>query len=1112
MNNTDDLTPRLERTYQDELVSLFREQLGYAYLGKRQYARGENSLPDGTQNAPIIESELRSFLQRDETHYTKHQQDEAVRLLTQEASLGNPSKDSLLQTNNSLYERLTSHFPISPDNDRHEENVSLFDFKNPLANRFAIAEEVSYTDPLTHSNSRPDLVVYVNGIALAVIELKRCTVSFDEGIKQHLSNERDLIPSFFTTVQFTVAASDKNGFMYATVHTPKNFWCRWKRDDHDVKNTLSDKDSFLLFFEKETFMTLFRYGIINDGGIKKVMRPHQFYALKAAMPRLKAKAGGVIWHSQGSGKSLTMVWLAKYIRDTFPDPRVLVVTDRTELDMQIHNTFLHADESMHRATSSDDLLNVLQQGNPWLICTLVHKFGRHTDPATGKEIVGDDDAPIPMEQYLNELIDKVKKLHGGNFQAKGTNKFVFVDECHRTQNGLLHHAMRALLGDNVTFIGFTGTPLLHSDKKEGAYKHYLSVSNESVNRFGPFIHKYLHKEAVADHVILDLQYEARDVEQCLANKEQLDKKFEEIVNETSKENRTKIEERWATMQKIYSSRERIERIGYSILDDMSKYPLNEGWCNAMLVTSDIYTAYKYYEFFQQKSDNHQLRNRCAVVTSFEPTTDKLRKQSDGTDEAEQEIKFKYDMAKAAFKTAKVENADQYEAWAKKRFTTAPSCMKLLIVVDKLLTGFDAPSATYLYIDKDMRDHGLFQAVCRVNRLGVDMRSDSDDPLSKIIPSHKEFGLIVDFKHLFNNIQNAIDRFNDKNGALGGYDPEDVENLLLDAIKKNKERLEASITAYNGIKKEWESQGIRDDDGVVRFFNPLPPVDLIGEERERMLEDAKANRQIFYKIAQDLANAYANICDHIIRAGYTEEESKEIHHLVKEAMQLRERVLQAAEEYFNIRDYDPQMRLLLDRFVRADEARTPVPATTDFSFLDNLDNDITNDGGNGNTPPKIPDGVSPEGVAEVMEGKVRTVINNWYKNDPEQARTFAQHLQEIIDQIKKGTLTSIQRLQKLIALNRMMKNEEQMPEGINSRLSRSLFRNHTAWTSIEDEQELISKIREIEDYLLYDALADWRTPGTPHHHKCLEALKKLTNDSSTDEQRTEIIRLAANNMP
>lgn len=1087
-----------EREYQNDIVKIFREQLGYEYLGKLQYTKEKTSLDSGIKNSPIIESELRKFLEKKEYEYTELQITEAIRQVKDSARLTDSKRGILSDTNNSLYETLITHIAIQPDAEHHHENVYLFDFDNPLANNFAIAEEVSYIDPLTGSHSRPDLVVYVNGIALCVIELKRSTVSLDEGIKQNLSNELDLIPSFFTTTQFTVAASDKNGFKYATILTPQKFWCPWKRDDHKVGEPLTDKESFGEFFKKETFFDLFRFGIINDGGTKKVMRPHQYHALQAAIPRLKDKSSGVIWHSQGSGKSLTMVWLAKYIRRSFSDPRVLIITDRTELDMQINNTFLGASESIHQATSSDDLLDTLQDGKEWLICSLIHKFGKHIDPETGKEIIGDDKAPIPLEKYLIELQNLLKSKYPSGFHAKGANKFVFVDECHRTQGGRLHEAMRSIMGDDVMFVGFTGTPLLHDDKKQGGYTQYNKIANESEHRFGQFIHKYLHKEAVDDKVILDLQYEARDVEQAVTNKEKLDAKLAEMLSGVAETNRQSIEDRWATLEKVYSSKERIERISNSIFDDMARYPLNQDWSNAMLVAGSIYSAYKYYDYFQHIAGNKILKDKCAVVTSYNPTDYDKRKKEDGDDGTQQESQFKNEMATKSFEDAGVKNAEEYETRAKRLFTKQPSRMKLLIVVDKLLTGFDAPSATYLYIDKDMRDHNLFQAICRVNRLGTDLKVNPNDTDSQTIFTHKEFGLIVDFKHLFGNIQNAITNFNDENGCLSGYDATDIDGLLEDTIAKNKKRLIAAQEAYDAMCSDWERLGINNADGVVEYFQTDYPDD-----------PALERRMLFYKITSSFVAAYANISDNIIRAGFSMEQADAIHQKVSVAASLQLRVKQASEEDFDVKALDPQMRQLLDRFIRAEEADNIIPATADFSFLDFLTMESNTD----NAAKKATEeaGGSSKAAAEKIVAKDRIVINDWKKKDKAQGESFAERLQAIIDEMKLATNETTETIKKLIELLKQMHHHSSAPHGINSNFEKALWNNRNDWTSVAEEADVISTIQRISDYFNTKVFDGWKDTTKPAGFKCMKGLNKILGNNATEEQVFIVHNIAANNL-
>ena len=1047
-----------ERAYQDKILELFRNKLGYEYLGNLQYARNATVNSDGNTNSPLIESEVRAFLEsrvdaNGNKKHTDSQISEAIMRLKSEITLPGNRFGQLTNKNTDVYNTLIYAMPVKPEPAKPEENVFFFDFDNPQNNRFRIAEEVSYIDRLTGANSRPDLVVYVNGIALAVIELKRSIVSVTEGVRQHLSNQMELIPSFFTTTQFTAVANETNGFMYATICTPQKYWCPWKKDTNETGVKLTDTEALQMFFDKQTFMTMFRYGITTDAGIKKVMRPHQLHALNAAMPRLREKASGVIWHSQGSGKSLTMFWLAQYIKNNFENPRVLIITDRTELDEQIAMNFQHNGTDLHRAKSQDDLLETLNKGEEWLICSLIHKFGnRSNGEREGEDIVD-------LDSYLKELMDKIKAEYP-NFSVKGNNFFVFIDECHRTNGGRLHEAMRAILGNDVMLIGFTGTPLLKDQKQGQKYeKEYQKISKLSEVRFGSFIHMYLHKQAVEDGVILDLQYEGRNVEQQISDKDKLDDKLANITAGLDEESRLAVEGRWATMQRIFSSKERIERIGWSVLDDMAKYPMTESWANAMLVAGNIEAAYKYYDFFQNQSSDTTLKNRCAVVTSYDPSVNDLRKKTTDPN-IEHSEKFKFDMAKQAFANADQPNAEAYEKWAKETFRKKPGQMKLLIVVDKLLTGFDAPSATHLYIDKEMRDHNLFQAICRVNRLGRDVEATD----GSTIKSHKEYGKIIDFKQLFGNITDAITNFNNENGGLGGFDAADIDGLLEDFIAKSKRRLLAARDAYNSLKSEWEAKGLKDQDELKRYY-------LSDFEND----PAEDRRQIMYKITGALVIAYTNLSDHMGNAGFDSAESADFRKLATEARNINLLVKQISGDYFDPREKDPEMRALLDRFIKAGETDVIIPATADFSFLDMIDDTPTDEVVE--TAVRVSGGRN-QGAAELIEGRVRSVINSHNVKDPELYKRFSVKLDELLQQIKQQSMDYADRMRHLIDMLKEVKNGGvSFPVGITTKLSKALWNNIASWCPKTTEQEQVDAIAKVEYIMENDAPDGYENPAS-----------------------------------
>lgn len=1072
-----------ERDYQNTLVKRFREELGYSYLGNLHYAKGETVNAMGTANSPVIEEELRAFLRVQGR--TEYQIEDVLTQLRSKARLTDPKMGSLIQCNNDLYELFMMGIQSQPSPDRPHDTVMLFDFDDISRNRFAIAEEVSYVDPLLGKNKRPDIVVYVNGIALAVIELKRSLVNYEEGIKQHLSNERDFIPSFFITTQFTVASNDGVDFRYGTVGTPLPFWCKWKRDTNRIGEVLSEKEAYTLFFDKENFMFFFRYGILNDGGVKKVLRPHQLYALKAAAARMPRKESGVIWHSQGSGKSLTMVALASYIRRNFQNPRVVVITDRKELDIQLSATFMKGGNKLHRASSGSDLLDTLNRGDEWLICSLIHKFGAR-DASSEDDEKDESGTKVNLDAYLDELQAIIARNYPKGFSVKGDNIFVFVDECHRTQSGRLHEAMRAIMGKEVMLIGFTGTPLLKKDKGDA----YNAIKNMSELTFGPYIHKYLHKQAVEDKVILDLQYEFRNVEQEISSKEKVDQKLAALTagRELTPAQQEMVEQRWATLERIYSTKERIERIGYSILDDVNYGLLKHDWCNAMLVAGSIYQAYRYYEFFS-RSD---LKGRVAVVTSYDPLDSDIANNASDTTKTT-EAKYKYDWAKKSFEDAGVRNADEYEKWAKDLFVKSPASMKLLIVVNKLLTGFDAPCATVLYIDNEIKDHTLFQAVCRVNRLGEDIKDKNGNIICK---THKEFGRIIDFKNLFNSIEDAVTKFNDGSG-FEGLDSVDVEGLMGSAVSKCREKLIAAADAYDGLKAIWESKGLNDMEALAEYY--VTEVD--GED------PAYARRNGMYSITSSMVTAYNNMSDFFSRTDFSPEKIEGFASRSREAGTIYRKVRQKSGDDFDPRSLDPDMRQLLDQHIRAEDAETFIPPTADFSFLDTIDESTDTDRAADEAIRQA--GGNAKGAAEVIEGKARRVNTDWNSGDEAEQKAFSEKLQDLLDKLKSNNASARDTIKALLDHIKAIKHGNDAPEGLDTRRSKALWNNREAWHAPEDRDEAVALIKKIDNFIYINAGLGWTDPNSNAGFYLREDLRDILPGWS-DEDIFEVYRLASQN--
>lgn len=646
--------------------------------------------------------------------------------------------------------------------------------------------------------------------------------------------------------------------------------------------------------------------------------------------------------------------------------------------------------------------------------------------------------------------------------------------------------MRAIMGKEVMLIGFTGTPLLKKDKGDP----YNAIKSMSERTFGSYIHKYLHKQAVEDKVILDLQYEYRNVEQQLTSKEKIDQKLAALTagRELTPEQKQMVEERWATMERIYSTKERIERIGYSILDDLNYGLLKHDWCNAMLIAGSIFQAYRYYKFFSSSD----LKGRCAVVTSYDPTDSDIANNSADNNKTT-EAKFKYDWAKKSFEEAGVKNADEYEKWAKELFVKRPAQMKLLIVVNKLLTGFDAPCATILYIDNEIKDHTLFQAVCRVNRLGEDIKDDKGDI---IVKTHKEFGRIVDFKNLFSSIENVVTKFNDGSG-FEGLDDVDIDGLLDSAVNKCKEKLLAVTEAYEGLKTIWESKSLNDLEALSEYY--IKEYD--GEE------PAQARRNIMYSITGSMVTAYNNMSDYFSKTDFTAEQINHFASLSREAGTVQRKVKQKSGDDFDPKTLDPDMRQLLDQHIRAEDAETFIPSSADFSFLD-LINDSTDTkeatekaiheaGGNAN------------GAAEAIEGKARRVNTDWNSGDAEEYKLFSDKLQALLEELKARNATAKEKIEALIEHIKAIKHGNDAPSDLANRRSKALWNNRATWHAPEDKDETIRIIKTIDEFIYKNAGRNWQDPDSNASWDLRDDLQALF-PAMTEQDIYEIYRLASQN--
>ena len=842
-----------EKKLQNRVLHWLVDDLGYTYLG---------NLED-IDNTPVKEELLKANLKK--RGYTDDQIKIAIGELVGKV---NNQSDELYQINCGVYSLLRYGRQGAKDANGHRKTVHYIDWENIDNNDFCVAEEVSVLrfDQLTRK--RPDLVIYINGIALGVFELKRSCVSVGDGIRQLLQNQkRENILNFFSTAQFLFAGNESQGLFYGTTETSEKYYYQWKEDKNakddlsvkirsllQVKETNRLRDGVVSLCQKERFLSLIHDFVIFDAGKKKVARHNQYFANVAARKRIQDGEGGIIWNTQGSGKSLIMVWLTKWIIENINDSRVVIITDRDELDDQIESLFIDVEEKVRRAKSCADLRSILDKSEDTIVCSLIHKYGHNAGNQSD------------IDQYRKELLKDLPK----DFKAKG-NIIAFIDECHRTNSGKLHEAVRVLMPDAI-LIGFTGTPLLKTDKKS------------SIETFGTYIHTYKFDEGVADGVVLDLRYEARDVDQDLSSQDKVDLWFEQKTQGLTERAKTQLKQSWTSINKLYSSKQRLEKIASDIVFDMSLKPrLKDDRGTAMLVAGSIYEACKYWEIFMSMGFT-----KCAIVTSYEPTTQSVRTAtSDLSQESEEEYKKKiYERMLGDEKLA------EFEKRVKEQFKDEPAQMKLLIVVDKLLTGFDAPSATYLYIDKSMRDHDLFQAICRVNR------PDGED---------KDYGYIVDYMDLFRNVQLAVADYTSE--AFDGYDKEDVEGLIKNRYDEAKSELEGTLTSLEALVENVPAP--QADTDFIEYF--------CGEESED--DEKTARRDTLYALTASLSRSFANCCDRLVADyGYSEDDVNHLRGEISGYNKIKEMIKLASCDYIDLKPYEVDMRYILDTYIRAEDTR------------------------------------------------------------------------------------------------------------------------------------------------------------------------------------------------
>jgi len=1020
-----------ERKTQNRVIALFQNELEYDYLG---------DWSDRTGNSNIEEAYLADYLRT--AGYSAAQISTASYKVRTEA---NNANRGLYANNEAVYGLLRYGVQVKTDVGEVTDTIHLINWALPEANHFTIAEEVTLKG---NHERRPDLILYVNGIAIGLIELKSSRVSIGDGIRQSLSNQKSEFNEwFFSTIQFIFAGNDTEGLRYGTIGTPEKYFLSWKEDESDDEGYKLDKYLKRLC-NKQRLIELMHDFILFDNGRKKLPRAHQYFGVKAAQEHVKQRKGGIIWHTQGSGKSIVMVMLAKWILENNPQARVAIVTDRDELDKQIEGVFMDAGEKIKRSKSGRELLKQLSDATPRLLCSLIHKFG-HKDVEN-------------FNAYIKELEAQPSQTVG--------EVFVFVDECHRTQSGRLHRMMKAIM-PNAVFIGFTGTPLLKKDKAT------------SLEVFGGYIHTYKFSEGVEDGVILDLVYEARDIDQHLGSEAQVDAWFDAKTKGLNDWQKEELKNHWGTMQKVLSSKSRMNRIVNDLVIDFSVKPRLSGERgNALLVASSIYEATKYYTLFQLTP----FKGRSAVITSYNPYAGDVSLEETGAN-TETDKQFIYntyeELLKDIVPNPGMTKTETYEETAKTLFTKKPVNMKLLIVVDKLLTGFDAPPCSYLYIDKSMQDHGLFQAICRVNRL------DTDD---------KEFGYIVDYMDLFSKVENAIAVYASELDTTA--DGEDSQILLKDRLEQGKERLDNALETLAML-----CEPVEPPKGELEYIQYFCGNTEIASD----LEEKEPQRTALYLGTVGLVRSFANIADELEEAGYLSAEIEIIKKQMDWYLKLRDTIRKASGETLDLKSYEADMRMLIDMFIEADRSRTISPFG-DLSLLELIVKTGIADAIN-----KQLGGLkgSKDAIAETIENNVRRKIIKEHLNDPAYYEKMSKVLDELIAARRAKALDYEEYLKKIAEIAKQVEVgiADNTPEDLDTKAKRALYNNLVKMRTPENEisegdaQDIIADLALKIDKTIREVRPDGWRGIQPREMIIKDALYSVLGDVDEVEKLFLIIK-------
>lgn len=755
-------------------------KLGFVYISPEECMRQRGTLYDVLLK-DILRKQLHAINQFDFGGITyKFTADNVEKAIKE---LDEPLTDGLIRTSEKIYDALMlgkSYLEKLVDGTSKSFNLKYIDWEHPENNVFHVTEEFSCDSWDKQKNARPDIVLFVNGIPFAVIECKAPTISEELAVEQMIRNQgKDYIPQLFKFAQIVVA-TNKNAVKYATCGTDKNFWSVWREEQIEWQDKLIEQHiagreptiqdrGIVSLLSPDRLLKLTKYFTLYDGNIKKICRYQQFFAVEKIIATINTndatgnRQSGVIWHTQGSGKSLTMVMVAKYILEEMCscNPKVIIVTDRKELDRQIAKTFAHTRLSPARATSGKHLI----------------------------ELINKDSADV-----ITSIINKFNTVENSGLKNDSRDIFVLVDESHRSNYGSLAAKMRTVF-PNACYIGFTGTPLMKNEKN-------------TMVKFGKLIHKYTIKDGVEDKAIVPLIYEGKFVDQHV-DEENIDLWFNQVTKRLNDAQKADLRDKWSSMKKLASTDARIKRIALDVNLHFIEGYKSTGF-KAMLACNFKKDAIRYQKCFEQFGDL-----TTAVVISAPDMREGLSEVDESTDDLV--VSFWNKMMD------QYGNADDYEETIKNKFIDGE--IDILIVCSKLLTGFDAPRTQVLYIDKELKDHSLLQAIARTNRLY----------------EGKDFGLIVDYRGLINKLDSAMEVYG--GAGLEEFDGADIKGVIVDVmacVGRLRESYSHLCDVFASIKNKEDTEEIElylaDSEIRGKFYDALC---VFGRSLNMVLNSEKA---------------------------------------------------------------------------------------------------------------------------------------------------------------------------------------------------------------------------------------------------------------------------------